>query len=159
MYTFLLSCLISCVSDSPIVVESPSFWTAIANNPNTETNIRRKCVRELIKRHAVVGMSLTDFTRLLDKPIWLKHSDYTNWNNVPLGGYIPVHVDFDKKNTVFCFRVFPELPGDVEAVYFRVSGNLDVEDVEQLMQGTNLPRLKGARILEIAVSFFSQSSQ
>jgi hypothetical protein len=133
----------------PVVLEPPSFWTAIANNPAIDAVIRRHCVIELVDRHAHPGMKLADFARLFGKPNWLNET-VISWNKVAMCGHIPV--DIDSKSTTFSFRLFPELPGDVEAVYFRVAGQLDGETCLKLIRGQQSDCFTDAVVLEVVTS-------
>src|SRR5262249_47939154 len=134
----------------PVVIERPQFWTAIANDTECNSVIRRASVMKLIDRHAKPGMTLSAFGRLLDNPHWLKKADLTDWTDAPLGGWIPATIDPNHRSSTFSFRVFPNLPGDVYAVYFRVSGQLDRDTLWQTFQKSD--QFTDGIILEIATS-------
>lgn len=136
---------------SPFLIEGPQFWAAIAKDTAIEKSLRRTAVIRLADRHARPGMTLTAFSSLFDNPNWLSKEDFTNWNEAVLGGWIPVDIDREK-STTFCFRILPELPGDIYGVYFRVSGRMDVDTLWQLFHGHKSDRYNKATILEIATS-------
>jgi hypothetical protein len=149
---FALLVSVGWLSDAfPMVIEPPPFWTAIANNTEIDDASRRLAVIRLVDRHAAEGMRLTAFTRLFDNPNWLKKTDFTNWNETGLCGWIPVKID-RKNSTTFCFRVFSDIPGDVHAVYFRVSGEVDAATLWMLFHGEKPARSIDATVLEIATS-------
>lgn len=151
MLPLLFSCVAGIIETCTVVVEPPQFWAAIANDPSIERATRRMAVIRLFDRHAQPGMTLTAFARLLDNPQWLHKRDFTNWNEAVIGGWIPLAID-RQNSTSFCFRVFPGIPGDSSAVYFRVSGRMDVDRLCQLFHGQKPARFTEATILEIAAS-------
>jgi hypothetical protein len=151
MLLILISCVGWLTDVCPVGIEPPQFWTAIANDTDRDNVIRRISVIRLINRHATAGMTLTAFCRLLDNPNWLNKTDFTNWNEAILGGWIPAEID-RKNSTTFCFRVFPDIPGDVYAVYFRVSGKMDVDTLWTLFHGERPAHFTDATVLEIATS-------
>jgi hypothetical protein len=155
MTSVLVSCAAWLVGCCPVVFEPPAFWTATASNAEVEATTRRFCITRLVDRHARPGMRLTDFARLFDKAPWLNES-IINWNMVAFCGWIPVAIDHPT-STTFSFRLFPELPGDVEAVYFRIAGQLDGETCRQLLHGQKPDGFMDAVILEVATAPGRQS--
>jgi hypothetical protein len=151
MPLFLFLCVAGPIDSCPLAMEPSQFWTAIANDTNRSSSTRRIAVIRLVDRHAKAGMTLTAFCRLLDNPSWLNKKDITNWNKAWLLGLIPVDI-VHENSTTFSFLVFSGLPGDVYAVYFRVSGEIDVETLWQLFHGEKPAHFKDATIVEIATS-------
>jgi hypothetical protein len=148
----MLIALEAWLSDArPAVIEPPQFWAAIANNRDLDEATRRLAVIRLIDRHAKPGMTLTAFSRLLGSSNWLKKADFTNWNEAFLSGWIPLAIDRER-STTFCFRVFPDIPGDVEAVYFQVSGKMDVDTLWRLFRGEFPASSADPEVLEIATA-------
>src|SRR5262249_27152219 len=149
MLLFLVSCAWWLINPSPAVIEPPQFWTAIANNTRQDDATRRMAVIRLINRHSSAGMTLSEFNRLLANPNWLNKADLINWNEVvAFGGWIPVKIDRES-STTFCFRLFSDIPGDCYAVYFRVSGKMDVDILWKLFHGEKPDHFTDATVLEI----------
>ena len=151
MHTLWILFALRLFSAGSFLFETPQLWADIANDKHIGDGTRRIAVIRMADRHARPGMTFTAFCSLFDNPNWLSKEDFTNWNKAVLAGYIPVGID-DENSTTFCFRVFPDLPGDTYAVYFRVSGQMDVDTLWQFFHGANDERFNKAKILEVAAS-------
>src|SRR3954463_6463345 len=93
-------------------VESPKFWTAIANDDAYKTEHRRKCIFAFFRRHTMAESSLTSLASILDNPTWL-HFDRIQRIDV-LTGWIPVEATIN--DTVFRVPVL----SDRYSIYFRL---------------------------------------
>jgi hypothetical protein len=128
------------------VTEPAQFWVNIANDSAYGMVHRRYCIFQLFKRHVPPGSKLSELYPRLNGPKWLRDEDVAIFGT--LGGKIPVKWTFE--DTVFCLRVFPDLPGDVWAIYLRISGKIDCDVFIKLLRGERVdPQFRNAKVLEV----------
>jgi hypothetical protein len=72
MFLFL-SCWLSVLTACSF--ESPQLCSAQANRYCVSECYRKYCVKQLLFRHVRPGMSVSQFARLLDNPVWLEDRD------------------------------------------------------------------------------------
>jgi len=102
-----------------IPCEKPAHWWKLANDQSLSFAERRKSVFLLFQRHVKVGMTLSELSKVLGKPRWLREEDVSLVDAI--GGYIPVEWNFD--NCVFGIRVFwEEYPREYLAIYLSFQG-------------------------------------
>ena len=61
--------LIVAVENLPANADSPKFWSKIANDESRSDNQRRLAALQLVARHFRSGMTLSEFSKILDKKL------------------------------------------------------------------------------------------
>jgi hypothetical protein len=144
--------LVKAVQQLGPVKESPKFWSDIANSMEYTKLHRRVAIVELMRRHVRPGMKLSQLAQVLDNPIWMRNTTVktVTW----LGGYVPL--TSLSPGTVFEISLFPELGGptwSIWCIYFRVSGEIDLDDFKKVLQGQAIEQKIGdVRILEFGLA-------
>jgi hypothetical protein len=110
------------------VVESASFWSAIANDESVSVVHRKLALVQLVRRHVVPGATTVGaFAEMLEGARWLNDDGITAIT--ALGGKVPVTWSPDE--TVIAIT----LPGGRDAIYFAIAGRFAAEETAVALRG------------------------
>ena len=130
------------------VMESPYFWSEIANDNTRPVEERRVCIFELWERHVRVGMSLKEIATLLNRPAWISAT-----NVIPvawISGHIPVDAP-TPDSPVFEVNILPGFPNvGFCSVYLKLSGHVSADELGNALRGENVSaRIGGITLKQI----------
>ena len=135
------------------VDESPAFWTRIANDNSFSAQHRRIFIFQLFLRHVKNEITLRQFSKILDKPSWLKIENISVVRE--LAGKIPI--TFDMKNTILAIAIFPEISSSRFShwtIYLKIEGKITSNDFYQLICSENevAEELQQKKLIEYGLS-------
>lgn len=135
--------MIAAVENLPEAAESPNFWSRIANDQSRGDKQRRLAALQLLARHFRSGMTVSEFSKILNDPTWF--SDDEVWKVRNIAGGMPVEMNVG--DVVFVLPVCAHHRLDsIPSVWIRVHGEIEVEDFVLAIR-----RKKNKRISELPV--------
>jgi hypothetical protein len=136
--------------------EPPQYWSRMANDPTYPNYHRRRAVIELFKRHAHVGMRLSEVRHLLACPTWLRAEDVILIEAI-FGGHIPVRLG--RGDTVFDLSVLPEAGMGRWVVYLRLTRRVEEEKFRSLLLGAATPDPQTGRAKIAQIGFLGPTAR
>jgi hypothetical protein len=110
------------------VVESPSFWSAIANDASMPVAHRKLSLVQLVRRHVLSGRTTIGvFAEMLDGAQWLSNGDITVITEI--GGKVPV--TWSPDDTVIAIAP----PGGRGGIYLAMAGRFAAEEIAVALRG------------------------
>jgi hypothetical protein len=130
------------------VIEEPSLWLVVINEPSFSPRHRRRCMMQFFRRQIPLGMPLSTLLKFDGVTSWFTGATISDATYGFGGIFEGTQTKEGTRQSIFVME--PRLPtNNTSAIYLKISEGVSRDDFVNYMTGKSQPP-SGLRIIELA---------